>query len=80
MPRQAYDASASPEGALFIGSPQEIIDKILIQHEAYGHERYIMQLGYGDAPQQESLEAIELLGTEVLPAVRRELGEDGAAA
>lgn len=73
FPYRAYQASASDEGALFVGSPQQIIDKILRQHEAYGHERYIMQLGYGNTPQRESLRAIELLGTEVLPAVRREL-------
>ncbi len=74
MPRRAYEASASPMGALFVGSPAEITDKILRQHEAYGHERYIMQLGFGNSPQKESLEAIELLGTEVLPAVRKALG------
>ncbi|WP_159500795.1 LLM class flavin-dependent oxidoreductase [Microbacterium sp. 18062] len=80
MPRRAYEASASEMGALFIGSPQQIIDKILLQHEAYGHERYIMQLGFGNSPQKESLEAIELLGTEVLPVVQRELASRDAAA
>ena len=73
MPRRAYEASASPAGALFIGSPAEIVDKILRQHEAYGHERYIMQLGFGNTPHRETLEAIELLGTEVLPQVRAAL-------
>lgn len=76
FPWPAYRATASDDGALFVGSPAQIVDKILRQHEAYGHERYIMQLGYGNTPQQESLEAIELLGTEVLPAVRKELGGD----
>ncbi len=80
MPRRAYEASASEAGALFVGSPQQIIDKILLQHEAYGHERYIMQLGFGNTPQKETLEAIELLGTEVLPAVRNELASRKAEA
>lgn len=79
MPRRAYEASASVEGALFIGSPAQITDKILRQHEAYGHERYIMQLGYGNTPQRESLRAIELLGTEVLPAVRKALSAGASA-
>ncbi|MGO1316813.1 MAG: LLM class flavin-dependent oxidoreductase [Cellulomonadaceae bacterium] len=74
LPRQAYAASASAAGALFVGSPAEITDKILRQHEAYGHDRYIMQIGFGNTPQRETLEAIELLGTEVLPEVRRSLG------
>ncbi|MFC7403135.1 LLM class flavin-dependent oxidoreductase [Citricoccus sp. GCM10030269] len=79
MPRRAYEASASEAGALFIGSPAQITDKILRQHEAYGHERYIMQLGYGNTPQKESLRAIELLGTEVLPEVRKALGNAGSS-
>lgn len=75
FPYKTYQASASDEGAIFVGSPAQIVDKILRQHESYGHERYIMQLGYGNTPQRESLRAIELLGTEVLPAVRKALGE-----
>ncbi|MCU1550673.1 MAG: luciferase [Glaciihabitans sp.] len=78
MPRRAYDASASAAGALFVGSPQEIIDKVLRQHEAYKHQRILVQLAYGNVPQKETLTAIELMGTEILPAVRREL--DGRAA
>lgn len=80
FPRKAYQATASEEGALFVGSPEQIVDKILRQRQAYGHERYIMQLGFGNTPQRESLEAIELLGTEVLPKVRRELDTPGTAA
>ncbi|QGU08248.1 Alkanal monooxygenase alpha chain [Corynebacterium occultum] len=71
---EAYQEHASDDGALFVGSPQQIVEKILRQHEAYGHDRYIMQLGYGNTPQRETLRAIELLATEVLPAVRQELG------
>lgn len=42
--------------------------------------RYICQLGFGNVPQRDALRAIELLGTEVLPAVRRALGQTGDAA
>lgn len=74
IPKHAYQAMASDEGALFVGSPAQITDKILAQHEAYGHSRYIMQLGYGNVPQKDALHAIELLGTEVFPAVNKALG------
>lgn len=80
VPKYAYQAMASDEGALFVGSPAQIVDKILAQHEAYHHSRYIMQIGYGNVPQKETLTAIELLGTEVLPAVRSALGEAAAPA
>lgn len=80
VPRDQYEAMASPGGALLVGSPAQIVDKILRQHEVYGHVRYICQLGFGNVPQRDALRAIELLGTEVLPAVRRALGQTGDAA
>lgn len=73
-PRDAYDAQSGPQGALVVGSPQEIIDKIGHQHELFGHRRLLIQLGFGGVPQKDMLRAIELLGTEVAPVVRRELG------
>ncbi|WP_112281170.1 LLM class flavin-dependent oxidoreductase [Prauserella muralis] len=75
--REAYDEQASPRGALVVGSPQEIIDKILYQHELFGHQRLLIQLGFGGVPQKDTLKAIELLGTEVAPVVRRELAAHG---
>src|SRR5690606_3036509 len=34
--RAQFDAGATPEGAYYMGSPQEVIDKILMQHEWFG--------------------------------------------
>jgi probable LLM family oxidoreductase len=73
MPRAAYEAQSSRAGAFFLGSPQEVIDKIMAQYETFGHDRMMIQLGFGDVPQKEQLESIELLGTEVAPVVRREI-------
>ncbi|MFJ4919597.1 LLM class flavin-dependent oxidoreductase [Streptomyces sp. NPDC088725] len=78
-PRPAYEAQATLGGGLFVGSPQEIIDKILYQHELFGHQRLLIQLGYGGVPQKDMLKAIELLGTEVAPVVRREIAAREAA-
>lgn len=72
-PRPAYDRQSSREGALVVGSPQEVIDKIMYQHELFGHSRLLIQLGFGGVPQRETLRAIELLGTQVAPVVRREI-------
>ncbi|EHR49667.1 flavin-dependent oxidoreductase, F420-dependent methylene-tetrahydromethanopterin reductase [Saccharomonospora marina XMU15] len=72
-PRPAYDRQSAREGALVVGSPQEIIDKVMYQHELFGHGRLLIQLGFGGVPQRETLRAIELLGTEVAPVVRKEL-------
>ncbi len=73
MSRDQFDASCTIHGANVAGSPQEVIDKILYQHEIFGHQRFLLQLTIGSIPQKKVLRAIELLGTEVAPVVRREL-------
>jgi probable LLM family oxidoreductase len=73
LPRAAFDAQTSPGAALLVGSPQEVIDKLLRYHELFGVSRAIIQMGFGGVPQKEHLEAIELLGTEVAPVVRKEI-------
>ena len=74
LDREAFDHWASPRGALFAGSPAEIVDKILWEHEVLGHSRFLAQVGLGGLPQADTLRSIELLATEVVPAVRAALG------
>lgn len=71
--RAQFDAEATLRGANFIGAPAEIVDKILFQHELFGHDRFLLQLTVGVLPHRDVLRAIELLGTEVAPVVRRSL-------
>ena len=70
--RQHFEAERRPEGASFVGSPQQVVDKILYQHEIFGHDRFLIQLTVGPMPHADVLKAIELLGTKVAPVVRRE--------
>gem|GEM_PF-4649796 len=51
-----------------------VIEKILRQHEIFGHQRFVAQLSVGPMPHGKVMRAIELLGTEVAPAVRKALG------
>ncbi|WIJ26342.1 LLM class flavin-dependent oxidoreductase [Devosia sp. RR2S18] len=69
-----FDAGATPEGAYFMGSPQEIIDKILMQHEWFKHDRFGLQLSVGTLPHDKIMKAIELYGTVVKPAIDKALG------
>ena len=69
--RTDYAALAAPRGSLFVGSPQQVVDKILYQHELFGHDRFMAQIDIGGLPFAAVAAAIELLATEVLPAVRR---------
>ncbi len=73
LTRAAYDASAGVHGANFLGSPDQVAEKILFQHEIFGHERFLMQFIVGSTPHAEVLRAIELLGTKVAPVVRAQI-------
>jgi probable LLM family oxidoreductase len=74
LTRQQFDASTGPKGALLVGSVQEVVDKILYEHELFGHTRFLAQMSIGAMPHDKVLRAIELLGTKVAPAVRKALG------
>jgi probable LLM family oxidoreductase len=78
--REDYDALRSLRGALVVGTPEEVVEKILFQHELFGHRRFLAQISVGDLPHAQVLRAIELLGSEVAPAVRAEVARRGAAA
>ncbi len=71
--RAQFDAGAEPHGAYFIGDPQQVIDKILLQHQWFRHERFGLQLSVGTLPHDKVMRAIELLGTAVKPAVNEAL-------
>jgi len=73
MTRAQFDALREPRGALVVGSPQEVTEKILLQQEIFGHQRFLAQLSVGDLAHRDVLRAIELLGAEVAPAVREEV-------
>ena len=73
MTRDTFDELCSPRGALVVGSPAEVTDKILAQHAIFGHDRFLAQISVGTMPHENVLTAIELLGTAVAPAVRAEL-------
>jgi alkanesulfonate monooxygenase SsuD/methylene tetrahydromethanopterin reductase-like flavin-dependent oxidoreductase (luciferase family) len=70
--RGDYELLASPEGALFVGSPQQIVDKILYEHRLFAHQRFLAQIDIGGLPYAKVAEVIELLASEVAPVVRRE--------
>ena len=72
--RAHFDEERSPQGALLVGSPQQVIDKILYEHELFRNDRFLLQLSVGTMPHAQMLRAIELYGTVVAPAVREAIG------
>lgn len=75
MRREHFEASAALHGANYLGSPAEIIEKALYQHEIFGHQRLLLQLSVGTMPHDKVMHAIELLGTQVAPVVRKEIAQ-----
>ena len=69
LSRRDYDASLDLRHHLFVGSPQQIVDKILFQHEVFGHDRFLLQ-STGVIPHRQMMRSIELFGTQVAPQVR----------
>ena len=76
FPREHFDAWAGPGGGLLVGSPAEITERILATHEALGTSRFMAQVGLGTLPFAETAASVELLATEIVPAVKRALAED----
>ena len=73
MGRADYDAAASLRGSNFVGTPEQVVEKILFQHELFGHDRFLVQFTIGGIPHEGILRSIELLGRQVAPAVRAAL-------
>ncbi len=71
--RAGFDAQRGPYGALLIGDPDEVVDKIIRHDEALGGiSRITFQMNASSLPHAKLMRAIELLGTRVAPALRKE--------
>jgi probable LLM family oxidoreductase len=75
MRRSDFDAATAPQAHLLVGSPQQVIDKILYEHSLFKHTRFLAQMSIGALPHQQAVKSIELLGTVVAPAVKKYTSE-----
>jgi probable LLM family oxidoreductase len=73
MQRPSFDALRTLRGALVVGSVDEVVEKILYQHELFGHARFMAQMSVGTMPHAKVMRSIELFGSEVAPKVRAAL-------
>nr|WKN36083.1 LLM class flavin-dependent oxidoreductase [Tunicatimonas sp. TK19036] len=74
MSREQFEASRTLRGANVVGSPQEVIDKILFQHEIFGHDRFLLQMSVGSIPHSKMMRSLELFATKVAPVVNKAIG------
>lgn len=71
FPKQAFAQARDKRSVINVGSPNEIIEKILYQYELFGHQRYLAQMDFGGMPFDKLVKNIEIIGTEILPAIKK---------
>ncbi|WP_209860550.1 LLM class flavin-dependent oxidoreductase [Paenibacillus shirakamiensis] len=71
--RATFDAARSLKGALYVGDPEYVAEKIILLRKNLGVNRFFLHVNVGTMPHQEVLHAIELFGTKVAPIVHREI-------
>jgi len=70
--RAHFDASRTLEGALYVGDPETVANKIMFMSKHLGFTRFFLHMPVGTMPHADVMEAIKLLGTEVAPRVREQ--------
>jgi probable LLM family oxidoreductase len=78
LTREQFDRACGPEGHLLVGSPQQVTEKILAEHELFGHDRFLAQISVGTLPHEQVMRSTELFAAEVAPAVREALRRRGS--
>jgi probable LLM family oxidoreductase len=77
MTRGAFDAQRRPHGALLVGTPDEVVEKVIRHSDALGGiSRISFQMNASSLPHAKLMRAIETLGTRVAPALRTGLVDD----
>jgi alkanesulfonate monooxygenase SsuD/methylene tetrahydromethanopterin reductase-like flavin-dependent oxidoreductase (luciferase family) len=77
--REQLEKQRTLRGSDFVGNPDEIIEKILFQHDIFKHQRFLMYMGNNAIDHNKMMHAIELFGTKVAPVVRKEIARRNAS-
>ncbi|CAN7358800.1 LLM class flavin-dependent oxidoreductase [Rhizobium rhizogenes] len=73
--RAQFDQSRGQHGALFVGNPETVAEKIVAHHKLFKNDRFLLQMAIGTMPHDQIMRGIELYGTKVAPLVRKALTE-----
>ena len=77
--RADFEAQRTPEGALLVGNSEEVVEKVAHYNEALGGiARLTFQMNVASLPHAQLMQAIEVIGTRVAPAVRERLSEESS--
>jgi alkanesulfonate monooxygenase SsuD/methylene tetrahydromethanopterin reductase-like flavin-dependent oxidoreductase (luciferase family) len=70
----SFRSEVGPQGALYVGSPETVAQKIAANLTVLGANRFDLKYGMPGLAQQALMTNIELYGTQVIPRVRELLG------
>ncbi|TIU65946.1 MAG: LLM class flavin-dependent oxidoreductase, partial [Mesorhizobium sp.] len=76
---EVMNQARGPNGALFVGNPEQVAEKIVAQHRIFNNDRFLLQMAIGTMPHAKIMKAIELYGTKVAPIVRKETAKTAPA-
>ncbi|MEK3786301.1 LLM class flavin-dependent oxidoreductase [Paenibacillus sp. FSL K6-1230] len=71
--RQSFEAARSLEGALYLGDPEYVAEKIVLLKKNLGLTRFLLHIDISTLPHRDLMQTIELFGTKVVPMVKKEL-------
>lgn len=69
--KRLFANGADMNDVMLVGSPQQIIEKMIYQYEELGHQRYLAQIDFGGMPFEKVMKNIEIIGTKILPEVKK---------
>lgn len=70
-PKQQFAQAPDVRDALMVGSKEQIIEKILYQHDLYGMQRFMAQIDFGGVPFDKIMKNIEIIGNDIIPEVKK---------
>lgn len=70
-PKQQFAQAPDYRDALMVGSTEEIIEKLLYQHELFGMQRFLAQIDFGGVPFDKIMKNIEIIGNDIIPAIKK---------
>ncbi|HLS34824.1 MAG TPA: LLM class flavin-dependent oxidoreductase [Bacillota bacterium] len=76
-PKQQFAQATDYRDALMVGSKEEIIEKLLYQHELFGMQRFLAQIDFGGVPFDKLMKNIEIIGNDIIPAIKKHTKKQG---
>ena len=70
-PKQQFAQATDTRDSLMVGSTEQIIEKLLYQHELFGMQRFLAQIDFGGVPFDKLMKNIEIIGNDIIPAIKK---------